>query len=387
TLDYEILGPFAPDVTIRLEDKQTGACHAVLSDLPIAFSLPASADTTSRFRMVFSTPLKVATLQNPCPGGRSGQVAIADPGNPSWSYHLHNGAGTLVGQSTQVDEQDTIMGLADGAYTLTAFGSCGSADTLSFELREGNGPELSATVSPSICGASQDGWIDLTVERAHPPYSYQWSHGDTVQDPADIGGGRYTVTVTDRFQCRDSLAVTLDEREPIVANFRTADNTTQYYTGDTVHFINISEGAQAYRWDFGDGHQSADENPSHVFEGTGDYPVSLTAYYDDCAPDVREHWLRLQEKLTTSIAPSPGTRPPFHIAQRGQQLLLSGNAHQRERVQVTIHDLSGRQLFHEEITLLPGEPSALSVTPRTGQILLLHVSSSTHSKTERYAFH
>ena len=52
--------------------------------------------------------------------------------------------------------------------------------------------------------------------------------------------------------------------------------TTDSETG-TVTFINISENARSFSWDFGDGNTSTEINPTHTYAVTGDYEVSLTA--------------------------------------------------------------------------------------------------------------
>lgn len=47
--------------------------------------------------------------------------------------------------------------------------------------------------------------------------------------------------------------------------------------GQEVFFINDSRDAVEYDWDFGDGYGSGDENPVHIFTGTGPYNITLTA--------------------------------------------------------------------------------------------------------------
>ena len=53
------------------------------------------------------------------------------------------------------------------------------------------------------------------------------------------------------------------------ANFTHSNNDL------TVDFIDTSIGALSWRWDFGDGNISTEQNPSHTFEETGDYEVKL----------------------------------------------------------------------------------------------------------------
>jgi PKD repeat protein len=52
----------------------------------------------------------------------------------------------------------------------------------------------------------------------------------------------------------------------------------------TVTFMNQSNNADNYLWDFGDGNQSSDENPSHFFPSNGSYDVILTAI-SSCGSD------------------------------------------------------------------------------------------------------
>lgn len=50
--------------------------------------------------------------------------------------------------------------------------------------------------------------------------------------------------------------------------------------GQIVHFNNLSENADYYQWDFGDGDQSIEENPAHTFSAEGTYAVTLKAIGD-----------------------------------------------------------------------------------------------------------
>lgn len=51
--------------------------------------------------------------------------------------------------------------------------------------------------------------------------------------------------------------------------------------GATVSFENKSKGATSYKWDFGDGSSSTDENPVHTYPGKGKYVPTLYATASD----------------------------------------------------------------------------------------------------------
>lgn len=45
----------------------------------------------------------------------------------------------------------------------------------------------------------------------------------------------------------------------------------------TINFTNSSEGADSYKWDFGDGNTSEEQNPKHTYLLSGNYEVTLSA--------------------------------------------------------------------------------------------------------------
>jgi gliding motility-associated-like protein len=45
----------------------------------------------------------------------------------------------------------------------------------------------------------------------------------------------------------------------------------------SINFINLSQEADVFSWDFGDGHTSAERSPRHTYETAGSYDIVLTA--------------------------------------------------------------------------------------------------------------
>jgi hypothetical protein len=68
------------------------------------------------------------------------------------------------------------------------------------------------------------------------------------------------------------------EADPIIVN--TGDSEGRYKPGEEVYFKATATDGDGdhltYLWDFGDSYTSTEENPSHIYEKAGTYPVTLT---------------------------------------------------------------------------------------------------------------
>lgn len=66
-----------------------------------------------------------------------------------------------------------------------------------------------------------------------------------------------------------------EEGSKPIANFNIQNSGCKFPC--TITFINSSQNANSYHWDFGDGTQSTEQNPSHEYVESGEYTVTLTA--------------------------------------------------------------------------------------------------------------
>lgn len=111
--------------------------------------------------------------------------------------------------------------------------------------------------------------------------TYLWSGGQNTSSITPASSGIYSVVVTDANGCVQSDQVQLSYFPSVTALF-TSDASTQSLS---VNFQNSSAGAATYTWDFGDGTQSAQQNPAHVYTAAGSYTVCLTATSSDQCSD------------------------------------------------------------------------------------------------------
>lgn len=95
--------------------------------------------------------------------------------------------------------------------------------------------------------------------------------------------GTYPVSLTVNGPLGSSTTTT-NEMVRIV-NFPSADFSYEV-DGFQVRFTNLSENADGYRWEFGDGASSTEENPVHTFTRGGVFSVTLNATIATCGSSI-----------------------------------------------------------------------------------------------------
>ncbi len=135
-----------------------------------------------------------------------------------------------------------------------------------------------------------------------------WDFGDgntsTLNAPVHLyaDSGNYTIRLVleNEFGCRDSVARPLRIRAVPAADFAIANN--EGCSPVEVTFTNLSDMADSYFWDFGDGNTSEAPNPTHTYMEEGDYTVRLIAGSRDACIDT----FRLEDIVSVSGSPTAG---------------------------------------------------------------------------------
>jgi gliding motility-associated-like protein len=181
-----------------------------------------------------------------CNGGSDGEVSVTVTGGaPGYFYTWSNG------DTTQIITNVSVTG-----YIATVTDVNGCTATNSITLTEP--PLLSsfiiATVTPGgsniSCNGSNDGAVDLTVSGGTPGYTYSWSNGSTLEDPAGLTAGSYSVIITDTNGCTSADTVILTEpagmnTTTVTSNFN-GSGVTCYSACDGNIDLTVSGGATPY---------------------------------------------------------------------------------------------------------------------------------------------
>jgi len=139
-------------------------------------------------------------------------------------------------------------------------------------------------------------FTDTSYDSDGSVVKWAWNFGDSAtsdeQNPAYTYSlpGNYTVTLTvyDNLDASNTTSKTLQVKEKVTPPENlppTVDFTylpEEVFVNDVVSFNDASNDLDgevvAWFWDFGDGSNSTESDPTHVYSGAGTYAVSLTVY-------------------------------------------------------------------------------------------------------------
>jgi PKD repeat protein len=198
--------------------------------------------------------------------------------NPTeWTWDFGDG-----GSSIEENPEYTYNSVGTYTVSLTVSNDDGtSAPKIETDyIVLGETPQLSMSMTPESEAEEADGTAMVTATGGTGSYEYLWNNGSTTLGISDLIGGTYCVTVTDANTCIASDCITVSVLESDFALF-TAD-VTDGCAPQEVNFTDQSTGdIISWTWNFGDGSSSVEQNPTHNYQTSGIYTVSLTVIYTD----------------------------------------------------------------------------------------------------------
>lgn len=111
---------------------------------------------------------------------------------------------------------------------------------------------------------------------------------------------------------------------------------------DAVTFINLSSGAVSFAWDFGDGTQSAEISPTHVYSQPGTYTVTLTASNINGCAAVSSYVVTIPEERSVGAA---AVLPSDVLVQSGNGNAHIANESENQIEQITVFSTGGDVIF------------------------------------------
>ena len=204
-ITYNFNGNQEPPITGITDDPYSlvvnDAGQYALTTVIDAFGCPGVGAGT-----VFVTPsnldLTGVASNVPCAGAPTGSINTSVIGGQGPYNYLWQGPAPIGNIADPT-------GLAPGSYMVTVTDGFGCTDNQTFTVTS------PPAIAPSIvnvqgvnCFNPAGGNINLNVTGGTPNYTYLWSNAATVQDPQNLVGDTYTVTITDGNSCtRTATAV------------------------------------------------------------------------------------------------------------------------------------------------------------------------------------
>jgi gliding motility-associated-like protein len=196
----------------------------------------------------------------------------------SWNWDFGDGT-----SSTEQNPTHTFDLPGNYVVSLTITDSNGCQNTFTSTIKI-NSPKAEFAISPAIGGSTPH--TVFFTDQSVLPDTWSWKFGDgstsTAQNPihtyTSFGDFTTKLTVTDTIVgCSDFTEKLVKIAKPN-SNFT---SNTQFGCGPlTVNFEDTStvsgnDTIESWLWDFGDGTTSTEQNPTHIYENSGRYSVSL----------------------------------------------------------------------------------------------------------------
>jgi len=234
-------------------------------------------------------------------------------------------------------------------------------------------PEVELSVSDTITLCEG---FELDAGECEDSCIYLWNTGDTTQFLPVYNTGHYDVTVTNKYNCTGTDQVFVSE----VNKMPVADFDYSFINPFTISFESTSSYGLVYSWNFGDGYSATSENPSHMFDETGNYEVMLIVI-NNCGKDTITKIIEVTDvpenilNNSVTIYPNP-TKNLINIKFRGLKSDM--------QIELLVTDLVGNlQKFKTIVNPTGNTETTLNLSDLQKGMYYLTIRSKNHSITRK----
>jgi len=205
------------------------------------------------------------------------------------SWYWDFGDGTISIERNPPPHQYPAPGSYTVKFAITNSSGC-AYDTLVKKITLGSPIKPDFTASP-LCTNTDIYFIDKSSARVGIPSAWTWrfDNGAVSIDKQPVTqfstAGPHTVslTVQTEFVCRSDTTITfvIGEKPQVDYSFTKDCPGNVQYQSALANTVAVDK----WHWDFGDGHSSRQQDPSHFFENDGSYTTKFWAVAGDCTSD------------------------------------------------------------------------------------------------------
>ena len=182
--------------------------------------------------------VKSLTVNVSCNGGATGKATVGvkngtSPYTYSWTPNVSSTA--------------TATGLSAGTYSISVRDVLGSSGTTAVvTITQPNVLRDSIATSSGVgCNGGNGGSAKVGAKGGVMPYAYLWSNGNTLATASSLSAGSYSVRITDKNGCNNTLTATITQPAVLTDNLGSLTNPTCNGSLGTAT-INISGGTAPY---------------------------------------------------------------------------------------------------------------------------------------------
>ena len=214
SINLTVIGGVAPYVYAWSNQSITEDLNNIPSGVYTVTATDANGCTTTQ-TVTITQPAAALALTTTqvnvlCFGNSTGSVNLTVSGGTAPYTYLWSNNGTVEDPS----------GMAAGSYTVTVTDANGCTANSSVTITQpAAGLALSTTQVNVLCSGNNTGSVNLTVTGGTAPYTYAWSNNTTLEDPAGLAAGTYTVTVTDASGCTANTTVTITQPSTLTSSY------------------------------------------------------------------------------------------------------------------------------------------------------------------------
>ena len=234
--------------------------------------------THTIFIPVIVNSIAIAAFSNSstCLGAATNFTDISSGTPISWSWDFGDG-------NTSIIQNPTNNYLTAGTFNVSLIVAAGSGciDTITQVITIDSVPTANFTFT-NVC--SNDTMFFVSTSTANPDV-YNWSFGDgntnNTNSPTPynvyLNSGSYTVALIVGYAasgCTDTISQLITSYPHTIPNF----SSNIACLNDTTFFSDLTTNSpNTWNWDFGDGNNSVQQNPTHIYLLDGFYNAMLTS--------------------------------------------------------------------------------------------------------------
>jgi hypothetical protein len=139
-----------------------------------------------------------------------------------------------------------------------------------------------------------------------------------------------------------------------------------------IQFLNTSNAAKNFSWSFGDGTNSTETSPTHTYQRSGNYYVTLKAFNNACSDSTTE--LVMVGPGPTSLSNSSNKESKLYVLENN---LILENRIPLSNVRINLLDVGGKLIHSTEIDYLnPGNHHVISRITKGHSIVIVQLQSN-----------